>query len=320
MKASIYTQYGSPVVLKIKEVEKPSPKDNEVLVKVYAATVNRTDCAMLRAKPFIMRFFTGLFKPNKQILGTDFAGIIEAIGSNASLLKVGDKVFGFDDRGVQSHAEYITISEENALTTIPLNMNFDEAAASIEGAHYAYNFINKVDIKIGDKVLVNGATGAIGSAVVQMLKYLGADVTAVCNSNNADLVLSLGANRIIDYTKDDFTSSDEKYNFVFDAVGKSTFGKCKSLLISGGVYISSELGPMNQNPILALTTRIIGDKKVKFPLPTDRARSLRFIKKLYEEGKFKAVIDRKYSLDNIVKAFEYVEQGQKIGNVVIDMR
>ena len=320
MKASIYTQYGSPAVLKIKEVEKPSPKDNEVLVKVYAATVNRTDCAMLRAKPFIMRFFTGLFKPNKQILGTDFAGIIEAIGSNASLLKVGDKVFGFDDRGVQSHAEYITISEENALTTIPLNMNFDEAAASIEGAHYAYNFINKVDIKIGDKVLVNGATGAIGSAVVQMLKYLGADVTAVCDSNNADLVLSLGANRIIDYTKDDFTSSDEKYNFVFDAVGKSTFGKCKSLLISGGVYISSELGPMNQNPILALTTRIIGDKKVKFPLPTDRARSLRFIKKLYEEGKFKAVIDRKYSLDNIVKAFEYVEQGQKIGNVVIDMR
>jgi NADPH:quinone reductase-like Zn-dependent oxidoreductase len=153
-----------------------------------------------------------------------------------------------------------------------------------------------------------------------MLKYLGADVTAVCDSNNADLVLSLGANRIIDYTKDDFTSSDEKYNFVFDAVGKSTFGKCKSLLISGGVYISSELGPMNQNPILALTTRIIGDKKVKFPLPTDRARSLRFIKKLYEEGKFKAVIDRKYSLDNIVKAFEYVEQGQKIGNVVIDMR
>jgi NADPH:quinone reductase-like Zn-dependent oxidoreductase len=267
-----------------------------------------------------MRIFTGLFKPNKQILGTDFAGIIEAIGNNASLLKVGDKVFGFDDRGVQSHAEYITISEENALTTIPLNMNFDEAAASIEGAHYAYNFINKVDIKIGDKVLVNGATGAIGSAVVQMLKYLGADVTAVCNSNNADLVLSLGANRIIDYTKDDFTSSDEKYNFVFDAVGKSTFGKCKSLLISGGVYISSELGPMNQNPILALTTRIIGDKKVKFPLPTDRARSLRFIKKLYEEGKFKAVIDRKYSLDNIVKAFEYVEQGQKIGNVVIDMR
>ena len=153
-----------------------------------------------------------------------------------------------------------------------------------------------------------------------MLKYLGADVTAVCDSNNADLVLSLGANRIIDYTKDDFTSSDEKYNFVFDAVGKSTFGKCKSLLISGGVYISSELGPMNQNPILALTTRIIGDKKVKFPFPTDRARSLRFIKKLYEEGKFKAVIDRKYSLDNIVKAFEYVEQGQKIGNVVIDMR
>src|ERR1035437_6745985 len=161
MKASIYTQYGSPLVLKIKEVEKPSPKENEVLVKVYAATVNLTDCGMLRAKPFIMRFFTGLLKPNKQILGTDFAGIIEAIGSNVSLLKVGDKVFGFDDRGVQSHAEYITISEENALTTIPLNMNFDEAAASIEGAHYAYNFINKVDIKIGDKVLVNGATGAI---------------------------------------------------------------------------------------------------------------------------------------------------------------
>ena len=265
MKAIVYTKYGPPDVLQLKEVKKPIPKDNEVLIRVYAATVNRSDCAMLRAKPFIMRFFTGLFKPNKPILGTDFAGTIEAVGKNVASLKIGEKVFGFDDGGLSSHAQYISLSKDNALTTMPNNMTYEQAAASIEGAHYAYNFINKVDIKHGQKVLVNGASGAIGSAAVQLLKYFGANVTAVCHRKDAVLVKSLGANKVIDYTKEDFTNSSEKYHFVFDTVGKSTFKKCKPLLVSGGVYMSSELGPMVQNPFLALITPIFGNRKVKFP-------------------------------------------------------
>jgi NADPH:quinone reductase-like Zn-dependent oxidoreductase len=319
MKAIVYARYGSPDVLQLKEVEKPTPKDNEVLIRVYATTVNRTTCAMLRAKPFIMRFFTGLLKPNKPILGTDFAGKIEAVGKNVASFTVGDRVFGFDDGGLSSHAQYMTLSEDNALATMANNVTYEQAAASIEGAHYAYNFINKVDIKSGQTVLVNGATGAIGSAAVQLLKYFGANVTAVCNAENSVLVKSLGANKVIDYTKEDFTKSDEKYDFVFDTVGKSSFTKCKPLLQLGGVYISSELGWMAQNIFFAIITPIIGNKKVIFPIPTNRGESVLFIKKLSEEGKFKAVIDRRYSLEEIAEAYRYVEKGQKIGNVVITL-
>ena len=317
MKAIVYTKYGPPDVLQLKEVEKPTPKDNEVLIRIYATTVNRTDCAMLRAEPFISRFFTGLFKPNKPILGTEFAGKIEAVGENVMSCKVGDKVFGFNEGGLGSHAQYMTISEDKALTTIPKNITYEQAAASTEGAHYAYNFIKKVKLRSGHKVLVNGATGAIGSAAVQLLKYFSANVTAVCNTKNIELVKSLGADKVIDYTKKDFTKDDQKYNFIFDAVGKSSFAKCKPLIQPGGVYISSELGSMAQNPFLALITPIIGNKKVIFPIPTDCRGSILFIKKLIEKEKFKAVIDRKYPLEQIVEAYRYVEKGHKKGNVVI---
>jgi NADPH:quinone reductase-like Zn-dependent oxidoreductase len=320
MKAIVYTKYGPPDVLQLKEVEKPTPKDNEVLMKIHATTVNRTDCATIRAIPFFARFFTGLFKPKKQIPGTEFAGKIEEIGKNVTSFKIGDKVFGFDDQGSGSHAQYMTISEDKVLT-IPKNITYEQAAASTEGAHYAYNFINKVNIKSGHKVLVNGATGAIGSAAVQLLKYFDVNVTAVCNTKNIELVKSLGANKVIDYTKEDFTKDEEKYNFVFDAVGKSSFAKCKPLLQSGGIYISSDLGYMAQNVFLPLITPIIkpmiGNKKTVFPIPTDTRGSILLIKKLIEEGKFNAVIDRKYPLEQIVEAYRYVEKGQKIGNVVI---
>jgi NADPH:quinone reductase-like Zn-dependent oxidoreductase len=317
MKAIVCKKYGSPDVLELKEVEKPIPKDNEVLIKIHATTVNRTDCAMLRAEPFISRFATGLFKPNKPIQGTEFAGKIEAVGKNVSSFKVGDMVFGFADNNFGSHAQYMTILEDKALTTIPKNMTYEQAAASTEGAFYAYNFINKVNLKSGQKVLVNGATGAIGSAAVQFLKYFGANITAVCNTKNIELVKSLGADKVIDYTKEDFTKDDQKYNFIFDTVGKSSFAKCKPLLQPGGVYISSELGSMAQNIFFALITPIIGNKKVIFPLPTDCRGSILFIKKLIEKEKFKAVIDRKYPLEQIVEAYRYVEKGQKTGNVVI---
>jgi NADPH:quinone reductase-like Zn-dependent oxidoreductase len=321
MKAIVCTKYGSPDVLQFREVEKPTPKDNEVLIKIFATTVNRTDCATLRAVPFFARFVTGIFKPNKPIPGTEFAGKIEAVGKNVSSFKVGDKVFGFNDSGSGSHAQYMTILEDKALTTIPNNTTYEQAAASTEGAHYAYNFIKKVNIKSGQKILVNGATGAIGSAVVQLLTYFGANVTAVCNTKNIELVKSLGADRVIDYTKEDFTKDNQKYNFVFDTVGKSSFAKCKPLLQSGGIYISSDLGYMAQNIFLALITPIIkpmiGNKKTVFPIPTDCRGSILLIKKLIEEGKFKAVIDRKYPLEQIVEAYRYVEKGQKTGNVVI---
>ena len=323
MKAVVCTKYGPPDVLQLKEVAKPVPKDNEVLIKVYATTVNRTDCATLRAKPFFARLFTGIFKPKKQIPGTEFAGKIEAVGKNVTSLKAGDKVFGFDDQGLGAHAQYITITEDKALTTIPRNITYEQAAASTEGAHYAYNFINKVDIKSGQKVLVNGATGAIGSAAVQLLKYFDVNVTAVCNTKNIELVKSLGANKVIDYTKEDFTKDEEKYNFVFDTVGKSSFAKCKPLLQSSGIYISSDLGHLAQNVFLPLITPIIkpliGNKKTVFPFPTDTKRTVLLIKKLIEEGKFIAVIDRKYPLEQIIEAYKYVETGQKTGNVVITL-
>jgi NADPH:quinone reductase-like Zn-dependent oxidoreductase len=317
MKASLYQKYGSPDVLQIKEVEKPVPKNNEVLIKVYAATVNRTDCAMLRAKPFIMRFFTGFFKPKNPILGTDFAGKIEAIGKDVKTYKVGDNVFGFDETGLSSHAQFMTLAEDNAISTIPAKITFEQAAASIEGAHYAYNIINKVKLKSGQNVLVNGASGAIGSATVQLAKYFGANVTAVCNTKNIDLVKSLGATKVFDFTKEDFTKSLEKYHYVFDAVGKSTFGKCKPILETGGIYISSELGPNSENLFYAISTPLFRGKKVIFPYPSDRPRSVRLVKKLIEEGNFIPVIDKTYPIEEISDAFRYVETGQKTGNVVI---
>lgn len=317
MKAAIRREYRPIEELKIETLEKPTIKDDEVLIKVYATTVNRTDCAVLTGKPFVMRFFTGLLKPTLPVPGTDFAGRVEAVGNKVTAFKVNDKVFGFNDLGLASQAEYMVFPEAAAISKIPAKFTYEQAAASLEGAHYAYNFINKVKLKAGDKVLLNGATGAIGSALLQFLKYYNCYVTAVCNTKNIELVKSLGADRIYDYTKEDFTEDKEKYDFVFDAVGKSTFGKCKPLLKEGGAYISSELGPMLQNPLLALSTKIMGSKKVIFPLPSDIKRSMQFIIDLIEKEKFKPVIDKVYPLENIREAYHYVASGQKTGNVII---
>lgn len=319
MKAVVHTQYGSPNLLKINEISKQIPKDNEVLVKVYAATVNRTDCAIVTGTPFIMRFITGLFKPRLLTTGTDFAGKIEAIGKNVTNFKVGNRVWGFDDSGVQSHADYMTFPINKAIITIPDNITYEQAAASAEGAHYAYNCINKVNLTPGQKVMVNGATGAIGSAAVQLLKAMGAQVTATCRGQHTDLVKSLGADKIINYETEDFTKDNEKYHYVFDTVGKSTFSKCKSLLHPGGVYISSELGPNNENPFLAMITPLLGGKKVVFPIPLNIKKSLQVVKNFIEQEKFNPLIDKCYPLEQITEAFQYVSSGQKVGNVVIKM-
>lgn len=323
MKAIIYPKYGPPEILQLKELPRPIPEDNEILIKVYASTVNRTDCGLLRARPFILRFYTGLRRPKKLTLGTEFAGKIEAVGMNVTSFEVGHRVFGFDDQGSGSHAQYMTISVDKGLAAMPENTTYEQAAASTEGAHYAYNFIKKVKIEIGQKALVNGAAGAIGSAAVQFLKYYDVYVTAVCGTKNLELVKSLGADKVIDYKKEDFTKDKEKYDFVFDCVGKSSFFKCRTLLKSGGIYISSDLGYMGQNIFLPLVTPVIkpliGNKKTVFPVPGDIKGSILLIKKLMEQGKFKAVIDRKYPLEKIVEAYRYVEAGHKTGNVIISV-
>lgn len=317
MKAAIRTKYGPPEVLSIEDVEIPTPKENEIVVRVHATTVNRTDCAILTGKPFVIQFFTGLGRPSLPSTGTDFAGEIATVGKNVTAFKAGDRVWGFGDEGLATHAQYVAVSIKKAVLKMPENCSYEQAAASAEGAHYAYNFINKVHLKPGQKVLVNGATGAIGSAAVQILKYMGVYVVAVCDTKNVALIESLGADKVIDYTKEDFTKQEEKFDFVFDAVGKSTFDKCKPLLQPNGIYISSELGPNAQNLYLPLITKISGGKRVVFPIPSNIKGSLLFIKELLEKEKFKPVIDRTYPLEKIREAFEYVASGQKTGNVMI---
>jgi NADPH:quinone reductase-like Zn-dependent oxidoreductase len=317
MKAIIHTRYGPPEVLQLAEVPKPTPKDNEVLIKVHATTVNRTDCGFRSAEYFISRFFSGLFRPKNQILGNEFAGEIEAVGKDVKLFQPGDKVFGYNDITFGANAEYMVLVEDGPITMMPGSLTYEEAAPITEGGHYALCDIRAAKVSPGQKVLVNGATGAIGSAAVQLCRYFGAEVTAVCATPHIELVRSLGAKTVIDYTKEDFTKIGDRFDFVFDAVGKSSFGKCKPILKSNGIYISTELGKGGQNPFLALITPILGGKKLLFPIPTINKQDVVFLKELVESGQFKPVIDRSYPMEQMVEATKYVETGQKTGNVVI---
>lgn len=318
MKAALRHHYGPPESIRIEEVEKPVPGENEVLIKVHATTVNRTDCANLTAKPFIMRFVLGFFRPEKAILGTDVAGKIEAVGKEVKDFKKGDRVFGFKDTGLESQAEYLVIKpEEAALQHIPENIDFKTAAASLEGAHYAYSFFKKSNLKSGQKGFINGASGAIGSALLQFVKQFDIQLTVTCGTKNMELMRSLGAYEVIDYTREDFTKRPAEYDFIFDAVGKSTFGKCKPLLKRGGIYISSEPEPNAQNLFFAIGSSLMS-KKVIFPVPLKTKESLPYIKELLKKGQFTPVIDRKYSLSQIQEAYRYVMSGKKSGNVILD--
>ena len=319
MKAAVQTRYGPPDVVLISEVAKPAAGHNEVLVKVEATTVNRTDCAYRAAKPFFMRFLTGLVRPRAAVLGTEFAGVVEEVGSGVTSFQVGDKVFGYNEGPFGAHAEYMSIPADGSLATMPANVTYREAAPSTEGSHYALAHIKAAKIRGGQDVLVYGATGAIGSAAVQLLKSLGVTVTAVCDTSHVELVMGLGADRVIDYTTGDFTRDVQKYDVVLDSVGKTSFGQCKRLLKPDGIYISSELGPLAQNPFLALIAPLHGGKKVLFPIPRHDQVMVRYLRDLIESGKFKPVIDRTYPLDQIVEAYSYVETGRKTGNVVISL-
>lgn len=317
MIAAIYQKYGSPSVVHIAEVAQPTPKDNEVLVKVKTSSVNRTDCGFRSGKPYIVRLFSGLLRPRQTILGSDFAGEIETVGKDVKTFKAGDKVFGFHPDIFGAHAQYICLPEDASFTNMPNNISYEDAAAICEGAHYAMNYLKEIDFKKQNKILINGATGAIGSASVQLAKYFGAEVTAVSNTKNMELVKSLGADTVIDYQKEDFTKRDHSFDVVLDAVGKSTFFKCRKILNNGGIYFSTELGPWAQNIFLPLYTCIVGDKKMMFPLPKHSKKEIIFFKEIIESGHYKAVIDRRYPLEQIQEAYRYVETGDKTGSVVI---
>jgi NADPH:quinone reductase-like Zn-dependent oxidoreductase len=320
MKAAVYEKYGPPEVVRVKEIAIPQPKGNELLIKVYASTVNRTDCGFRSAEYFVSRFFSGLFKPKFPVLGCEFAGIVEETGTEVTKFKKGDRVFGFNDETFGGHAEYMVISENKALATIPDSISYEDAAPITEGSHYALESIRAAKVKAGDTVMVYGATGAIGSAAIQLLKHLGAHVTAVCNTKNVGLIKSLGPDIVIDYQTEDFTKTDIKFSFIFDAVGKSSFKECKPLLTEKGIYISTELGKNGENIWLALTTPLSGGKKVLFPLPGISQDDVKYLKFLVESGEFRPVIERHYNLDDIVDAYKYVETGQKTGNIIINIQ
>lgn len=325
VKAAVRSRYGPPEVVRIAHVDKPAAKDDEVLVKVHVTTVNRTDCGFRSGRPFIVRFFSGLIRPKVSILGSEFAGVVEAVGGGVTSFEPGDRVFGFSDPGGPgregrpgAHAEYVAIPEHGGLATVPANLSLEEVAAGTEGSHYALSLIRSARIRSGHHVLVYGATGAIGSAAVQILKSLGAIVTAVCDTNTMELVRGLGADKVIDYTAEDFTDDEQRYDVVIDAVGKSSFGRCKRLLKARGIYLSSDLGPLAQNPVLALVTPLLGGKRVMFPIPPKHDQALMtYLREMLQSGAFKPVIDRRYPLERIVDAYGYVETGRKIGNVLV---
>ncbi|MBA3901034.1 MAG: NAD(P)-dependent alcohol dehydrogenase, partial [Bacteroidetes bacterium] len=243
MKAAVSEKYGPPDVVRIMEIEKPEPKDKEVRVKVYATTVNRTDCGLRAAHPFITRFFTGLFQPKNTILGSEFTGEIDAIGKGATSFKIGDKVFGISVSNYGAHAEYLCISEEASISTLPKNLSLENALAICEGSWYAWNNLKEVKLKQGEKMLINGGSGSIGSSAIQLAKSFGVEVTAVTETKNIDLVKGLGASSVIDYTREDFTKLKIQFDYIFDAVGKTSFFKCRKLLKPNGTFFSTELGP-----------------------------------------------------------------------------
>jgi NADPH:quinone reductase-like Zn-dependent oxidoreductase len=316
VKAAVFDEYGAADVQRIEQVAKPVPKADEVLVKIHAATVTRTDTGVRSAKPALIRVFFGLRRPKQRILGTELAGEIESVGSAVTKFAVGDHVFG-STSAFQSgaHAEYIAMKETAPLAHIPAGVTFEQAAAVTDGAVIALMCLEAARVRKGQTLLIFGASGAIGTAGVQLAKHFGADVTAVCNTKNVDLVRSLGADRVIDYTREDFTTNGETYDVIFDAVGKHSFKRSKGSLNAGGVFVATD---GLRNLFLALWTARVGNKKALFPIPPHYTQeNVLFIKKLIEAGKFQAVVDRRYPLEEIVEATRYVETQQKTGNVVL---
>ena len=320
MKAIVCTKYGPPDALQLKEVEIPTPKDKEVLIKVHAAVVGPADCAFRKGDPFIVKLIYGLTRPRLSTQGVEFAGEIEAAGKDVKLFKKGDQVFGMSPDSFGAHAEYMCLPEDKPLIIKPANTTYEEAAGICDGATTALTFLRDVaKLQRGQKILINGASGAVGAYAVQLARYFGAEVTGVCSTTNVELVKSLGADKVIDYTKTDFTKTGQTYDVIFDAVGKSSFSVCKGSLTQRGIYLSTvpTLGIVLQ----MLWTSKIGSKKAIFTAAGLRQskENLIFLKGLFEAGKLKSVIDRRYPLEQVAEAHRYVETGHKKGNVVITL-
>lgn len=318
MKAAVAARYGPPEVVGIGEVDTPSVGDHDVLVTVHTSTVNRTDCAYRAGRPVFMRLFTGLRRPKRHILGTEFAGTVAATGGAVTAFAVGDRVFGYHEHG-GAHAEYLAVPAGGMIAAIPDHIGFRVAAASTEGTHYAWSFLHRAGIGQGHRVLVYGASGAIGSAAVQLLISEGAAVTAVSDTAHLDMLHEMGADHVIDYTTEDFTRQRGTYDAVFDAVAKTTYRRCRPLLTATGVYLSADLGPFAQNLYLPVLTRLSRGPTVTVPLPITTQALADRIARLMETGTFRPVLDRTYRLDQIVEAYRYVETGQKTGSITLEI-
>jgi NADPH:quinone reductase-like Zn-dependent oxidoreductase len=328
MKAIVYTEYGSPDVLKLSEVAKPSPKDQEILIKVYATSVKIGDIWARNIKaispgqfsmsfPFwlLTRLMFGVNKPKKNILGAEFAGEVEGLGNKVTRFKTGDPVFGYRGPAFGANAEYLCMAENGLVALKPVNMTFAEAATVPYGAMTALNLLRKVNLQPGQKILINGASGGIGSAAVQLANHYGAEVTGVCGTPRVTMVKALGASLVIDYSKEDFTQNGQSYDVIFDVLGKSSFSRCKQSLTANGIYLLASF----KTPQLwqMLTTSMRGGQKVICALSTETAADLRYIKELVEAGKIKTIIDQRFPLEQTAEAHRYMEAGQRVGNVVI---
>jgi NADPH:quinone reductase-like Zn-dependent oxidoreductase len=318
MRAVVHDRYGPPDVLRLEEVERPEPADDEVLVRVHATTVTRTDCAIRAAKPFPWRFFAGLLRPKRRILGIELAGEVEAVGPAVSEFAVGDEVFGGSPGRFAAHAEYVCVREGAALAHKPAGMSYEEAAAVCDGFVQAASALHTAGLRQGQRIVVYGASGSLGTAALQLAKHLGAHVTAVCGTKNVELVRSLGADEVVDYQTRDYTKNGETYDVVLDAVGFHLFSQCRGSIRPGGVFVPTELGRlMVENLLLTLVTKRLGKRRVRFGVARWSKQDVLFLKELIEAGEYRAVIDRSYPLEEVVEATRYVETLQKTGNVVL---
>jgi NADPH:quinone reductase-like Zn-dependent oxidoreductase len=316
MRAAVRTTYGPPEIVHLTDVPAPEVGADDVRVAVHATTVNRTDCGVRAGHPFFIRALTGLFRPRATVLGNEFAGVVESVGPGVTRFSAGDRVFGYSPR-FGAHAELLSISQDGLVAAVPAGLPFEDVAPATEGAHYALSIIRKAGIRGGQDVLVHGATGAIGSAAVQLLADLGARVTAVCGAAHAGLVRGLGADRVIDRDEVDFTKDGHQYDVIFDAVGKSSIGRCRPLLKPRGLYLTTDLGPWSQNAVLPVVTRLAHGRRVMLPTPIETQEVIEYLRERIASGRFRPVVDRRYPFGQIVEAYRYVETGQKVGNVVI---
>jgi NADPH:quinone reductase-like Zn-dependent oxidoreductase len=315
MRAVVHDTYGPPEVLRLDEVERPTPKGDDVLVRVHATTVTRSDCGWRKPHPFFSRAFRGIRRPKYRTLGMEFAGEVEEVGSAVQGFEAGDRVFGV--KGYGANAEYVCIREERGLAHMPAGFTFEAAAAGVDGGCIALECLRRAGDLDGKRIVVYGASGSIGTAAVQLAKHFGAHVTAVCNGRNVEIVRSLGADAVIDYEREDFTKNGQTYEVVLDAVGKHSFRRLWRSLESGGRFVETDLGFMWHVPPLALGSRWIGSKRVTLPIPKYSKDDVLLLRQLMEAGTYHGVIDRQYPLEDVVEATRYVETGQKTGNVVL---